>query len=160
MKYLGVLLVGVIILTSGCSSEKEVIITEEEQLVIDLELIDSWLTDNGITDIQYHSSSMRYTINNKGTGERAQLADNLRVSYEGRFLETGVVFDKSNLFGPFILNASAMILGWYFILQEMDEGDEFTVYIPSKLAYGTRGNSSIPPNTVLVFDIKIIRIGI
>jgi FKBP-type peptidyl-prolyl cis-trans isomerase FklB len=32
------------------------------------------------------------------------------------------------------------------------------VYIPSDLAYGPRGNRGIEPNSVLVFDIEVVKV--
>ena len=40
----------------------------------------------------------------------------------------------------------------------MDVEQKIRVYIPSGLAYGQRGNQSIPPNTILVFEMEIIEV--
>ena len=159
MKYLGVLLGVVMMFTFGCKSDKVEPISAAEQLVIDLELIDSWLAENAIKDVLVHSTNIRYTINQHGSGDEAKVADVLRVSYEGRFLVTGEVFDSNNSF-DFVLNSGRIISGWYHMLQEMKEGDEITIYLPSKYGYGSSGNIRVLPNTVLVFDIKLIRVGI
>ena len=158
MKQLSIVAI-IIALTFGCNDNNITIpITEAEQLEIDLEMIDNWLADSSITNVLQHPTEIRYTINKQGIGVPAQIADVLRVKYEGRFLDTGVVFDSNETF-DFVLNSGSIILGWFYMLQEMREGDEFTVYIPSKYAYGTRGSGTIPPNTVIVFDIELIRVG-
>ena len=158
MKKLNILLI-LIVLSFGCNDNNIVNpISEEEQLAIDLSLIDNWIADSSITNVIEHPTEIRYTINKQGTGLQAQVADVLRVKYEGRFLDTGFVFDSNESF-DFVLNSGSIILGWYYMLQEMREGDEFTIYLPSKYAYGTRGNSTIPPNTVIVFDVELIRVG-
>ena len=158
MKKLNILLI-LIMLSFGCNDNNIVNpISEEEQLAIDLSLIDNWIADSSITNVIEHPTEIRYTINKQGTGLQAQVADVLRVKYEGRFLDTGLVFDSNESF-DFVLNSGSIILGWYYMLQEMREGDEFTIYLPSKYAYGTRGNSTIPPNTVIVFDVELIRVG-
>lgn len=160
MKYLGVVLVGLMMFAMGCGTNNIVApITEEEQLAIDLDLIDNWLIDSAIADVIVHpSTDIRYTINKKGTGEKAEVANVLRVSYEGRILDTGVLFDLNYSF-DFILNSGGIIPGWYFMLQEMEVGDEFTIYLPSKYGYGPSGNGLIGPNEILMFDITLIRIG-
>jgi len=158
MKKLNILLI-LVVLSFGCSDNNIIDpISEAEQLEIDLDLIDNWLADSSITNVLEHPTDIRYTINKQGTGLKAQVADVLRVKYEGRFLDTGLVFDSNDSF-DFVLNSGSIILGWFYMLQEMREGDEFTIYIPSKYAYGTRGNGSIPPNTVIVFDVELIRVG-
>jgi FKBP-type peptidyl-prolyl cis-trans isomerase len=158
MKKLNILLI-LVVLSFGCNDNNIIEpISEAEQLEIDLDLIDNWLADSSITNVLHHPTEIRYTINKQGSGVPARVADVLRVKYEGRFLDTGLVFDSNETF-DFVLNSGSIILGWFFMLQEMREGDEFTIYIPSKYAYGTRGSGTIPPNTVIVFDIELIRVG-
>jgi len=158
MKYIGVLLAGLMMFTFGCSDPAaEDPFDEVAQFSTDLDLIDNWITENAITDTLHHWTKIRYTINQKGNGIKAQPADPVRVSYEGRFLD-GEIFDSSESF-DFVLNSASVILGWFFMVQEMEEGDEFTIYLPSSYAYGQNGSGSIPPNTVLVFDITLIRVG-
>ena len=154
MKYIGVVLVGLIVFSIGCKPE-EVSISELEQFNIDLALIDNWITDNAITDTLHHSSEIRYTINQTGTGLRPLLSDTVYVEYEGRFLDTGEVFDSST---GFSFRLDQTILGWQVMLSDMEEGDDYTIYLPSFFAYGTAGSSIIPPNAVLVFDIHLIRV--
>ena len=142
----------------GCSPTVDNTLSVEEQFEIDLELIDNWLADSSITDAIVHPTGIRYTINNQGSGLKAEIADIVYISYEGRFLDTGVVFDSGQI-GPVVFNAGwSLIEGWYYMVLEMSEGDEYTAYIPSKYAYGIYGNGGIPPNTVLVFDMTLIKV--
>ena len=158
MKRLSILLVVLFGMMFGCDSTIPPQLSDEEQFEIDLDLIDSWIAENGITDTLHHPTGIRYTINKKGTGIKAQVTDIITTSYEGRFLDTGIVFDSSSSFGPVVLNYSAFISGWYYMILEMQEGDEFTIYLPSFYAYGNLGSGTIPPNSVLVFDIRLIKV--
>ena len=159
MKYLGVLIAGLMMFTLGCSDPaEEDEFDVEAQFSTDLDLIDNWITENAITDTLHHWTKIRYTINQQGDGIKAQPADAVKVKYEGRFLD-GEVFDSNESY-DFVLNTGSVILGWYYMVQEMREGDEFTIYLPSFYAYGPNGSGSIPPNTVIVFDITLIRVGI
>jgi FKBP-type peptidyl-prolyl cis-trans isomerase FkpA len=162
MKNIIFLFIGSMIFSSGCTDLNvlPVPLSEAEQLVIDLELIDNWIAENGIQDVQIHSSKIRYTINEIGAGTIApKLSDIVKVNYEGRFLDTGTKFD-GNPSLDFIL--SQTIPGWQIMVQEMKEGDSFTIYLPSAYGYGNRGSGpgGIPPNTVIVFDIKLLKIGL
>ena len=41
----------------------------------------------------------------------------------------------------------------------MKEGDQWELYIPSKLAYGERGaGADIGPNSTLIFKIELIKV--
>ena len=159
MKYLGGLVIGLMIFSIGCStSTDEDVFSEIEQFNTDLELIDNWITLNGIADTLHHESEIRYTVNTAGTGDvYPERYDVIKISYEGRYLESGIVFDSGTNFETVL---SRTIYGWQIMVQDMREGDEFTIYLPSLYAYGRYGNGIIPPSSVLVFDIKLIRIGI
>ena len=47
-----------------------------------------------------------------------------------------------------------LIVGWITALQWMKEGERVELYIPAALGYGTQNQSSIPANSVLIFDLK------
>ena len=145
-------------LSLGCSTDNTIdnTIPVEEQLAIDIALIDNWLADTSIADVIEHSSGIRYTVNEVGTGTTTpRLSDVVEANYEGRFLETGGVFDSGSG-SAFIL--SQTIWGWQIMVPEMKEGGKITIYLPSLYAYGSRGTSSIPPNALLVFDIELIKV--
>jgi FKBP-type peptidyl-prolyl cis-trans isomerase len=60
-----------------------------------------------------------------------------------------VVCDTCPVFG------GSVIAGWREAIALLEKGEKKRFYIPSGLAYGTRGSgNNIPANSVLVFDIK------
>lgn len=102
--------------------------------------------------------------------------DSVRAHYLGRLIPSssyseGKIFDKSystyklneltdvpTLFG---VNAgtNALVYGFSTALMHMKEGDNWRVYIPSYLGYGSSESSStIPAYSTLIFDIKLARI--
>ncbi len=158
MKRLGILIVVFSALVLGCKEEEDTF-DEVAQYQKDLELIDEYITNNAITDTLHHETGIRYKIVEAGTGLHARAGDKLRVSYEGRLLENDEVFDSSEQF-DFILNSGSVILGWFYMCQEMREGDTFTIFLPSAYGYGQTGSGGvIPPNAALIFDITLIRVG-
>lgn len=40
----------------------------------------------------------------------------------------------------------------------MKEGQRVELYIPATLGYGTQSQSSIPANSVLIFDLKLEKV--
>ena len=51
-----------------------------------------------------------------------------------------------------------VIKGWQEVLPMMKMGDKWQVWIPSELAYGSRGaGNAIGPGETLVFDIELIK---
>jgi len=108
---------------------------------------------------QKTASGLHYIIHKKGNGPRAQLTKKVRVHYSGKTLY-GNEFDSSykrdQPFG-FILGLNMVIAGWEEAILLMNVGDKTSVYIPSKLGYGLKGNGeAIPPNSILEFDIELL----
>jgi FKBP-type peptidyl-prolyl cis-trans isomerase len=71
-----------------------------------------------------------------------------------------VVFDGTSPGLPATFRLNSVIPGWIEALQLMREGDHWQIVIPPNLGYGVRGSpdggQSVPPNQVLVFDLKLL----
>ena len=97
----------------------------------------------------------------QGDGKEAQLGSNITVHYTGANAITGIVFQSSkdvNQPIPLDLVKGQVIQGWVDGVPGMKVGGVRRLLIPSELAYGKQGNSGIPPNTPLVFDIELIAV--
>lgn len=104
-------------------------------------------------------SGLQYKIIKEGTGKTPQKSDMVSVHYRGTLIN-GTEFDSSHKRGqPATLGVDKVIKGWTEALQLMKEGEQWTLYIPSDLAYGERGAGSvIGPNQTLIFDVELISI--
>ena len=91
------------------------------------------------------------------------------VHYRGRLIPlydgSEFVFDQSfqgslnsDVALPVQYAVSTVVTGWTTALQQMKVGDRWEVYIPSDLAYGEYGQSSIPGYSTLIFDITLVDI--
>ncbi len=103
-------------------------------------------------------SGLAYKIVRTGpaAGLRPQLADEVKVHYEGK-LEDGTVFDSSYERGqPAAMPLKNLVLAWQEALQLMRPGDEWILYVPSNLGYGEEGQGQIPPGAPLIFRIELI----
>lgn len=123
---------------------------------------EKYLADNKAKEgVKTTESGLQYKVTKEGTGAQIAKGDLATVEYEGR-LTDGTVFDSSKNHNNQPIDApvvdGAFIQGWVEGLQLMKEGGEYTLYIPAKLAYGERGQGSIPANSVLVFDIKVNKV--
>lgn len=94
-----------------------------------------------------------------GTGPGAKSGDRLGMRYIGK-LKDGKVFDSNRKGKPFSfkLGSGETIKGWDVGIQGMSVGGERRLTIPAHLAYGSKGNGDIPPNSTLTFDLKLIEI--
>jgi len=105
-------------------------------------------------------SGLQYEILAKTDGPRPSAQHSVTCHYEGKLLN-GKIFDSSvqrNQPATFPLNR--VIAGWTEGLQLMAEGSKYRFFIPPDLAYGNRQiGSDIPPNSTLIFDVELLRIG-
>ncbi|MDR0316056.1 MAG: FKBP-type peptidyl-prolyl cis-trans isomerase [Treponema sp.] len=105
------------------------------------------------------SSGLQYEIISEGTGAKPTADDVVRVNYEGT-LTDGTVFDSSYQRGqPAEFPLSHVISGWTEGIQLMRVGSVYRFYIPSDLAYGSRGaGQMIPPHAPLIFEVELLSI--
>jgi FKBP-type peptidyl-prolyl cis-trans isomerase len=107
------------------------------------------------------NTGIRYIIRRPGEGQPPNPGDIVSVLFVGTLLH-GKVFEKDldeNHPYPFRLGRGEVIHGWDQIIEKMKPGAEWMVIIPPELAYGSRGKApSIPPQSSLVFTIKLVRV--
>ncbi|MBI2261864.1 MAG: FKBP-type peptidyl-prolyl cis-trans isomerase [Caulobacterales bacterium] len=116
-------------------------------------------------DVQTLPSGVQYKVLQAGPpgGERPDGNDLVRVDYEGS-LTDGTVFDSSFERGqPAVFTveegiSGSVIPGMRDALQHMSVGDEWLVYIPPAIGYGETAAGDIPPNSVLIFRLKLLDI--
>ena len=101
------------------------------------------------------ASGLQYTIIAEGAEYKVQPQDTVWVNYKGTLLD-GTVFDEND---STMFVANRVIRGWTEGLGLLGEGGKATLYIPADLAYGERGNRAIEPNSVLVFDVEVLKVG-
>ncbi len=122
----------------------------------DEKAITEYLTKESIT-AQRDSTGIHFVIHKSEGKEKPTPANCVEVNYEGKLLETGETFDKNNGIS-FPLNQ--VIRGWQVGIPLLGLGDSATFYIPSDMAYGPQGiPGAIPPNSILVFNVKLTGIG-
>ncbi|MBR2162675.1 MAG: FKBP-type peptidyl-prolyl cis-trans isomerase [Bacteroidales bacterium] len=106
-------------------------------------------------DVDTTASGLQYTIIAAGADEKINPQDTVWVNYKGTLLD-GTVFDQNDS-TKFVANR--VIRGWTEGLGLLGEGGKATLYIPAELAYGERGNRGIAPNSTLIFDVEVLKVG-
>ena len=104
-------------------------------------------------------SGLQYMVLKEGTGAKPGPTDKVTVHYTGKLLD-GTVFDSSVERGePATFGLNQVIPGWTEGLQLMSEGSKYRLFIPSELAYGSKGaGEQILPNSTLIFDVELIKV--
>ena len=104
------------------------------------------------------ASGLQYKVLKDGSGKSPSVTSKVEVHYRGTLID-GQEFDSSykrNQTITFPLNG--VIKGWTEGLQLMKEGAKYEFYIPSELAYGASGTPGIPPHSVLIFQVELIKV--
>ena len=104
-----------------------------------------------------------------GTGSGTPFStDSVSVRYTGQLLPStsypaGYIFDTTSPAGTTDATAgvahmaiNSLTDGFATALQHMHIGDKWDVYVPWTLAYGAKGNKSIPGYSVLKFEISLL----
>ena len=131
-------------------------------------MISDWLAQmvTNKQNIDTTSTGLYYIVEKVGSGVTVQTGDSVTVKYTGMFLD-GEVFDASYLHAADSTFTymhrdpdpnKRLIQGWEEGVDIMNKGEEAAFLIPSAKAYGKTGSGSIPPNTPLLFVIKIVNI--
>lgn len=104
------------------------------------------------------ASGLQYEVLTAGDGATPTADDQVRTHYHGTLID-GTVFDSSYQRGqPAEFPVGGVIAGWTEALQLMGVGSKWRLYVPSELAYGAQGVGSIPPHSVLVFDVELLAV--
>lgn len=118
------------------------------------------LSNTAATGDTITANGLRYVEIREGSGPVAGNGSAVRVHYTG-YLLNGTRFDTScSTEEPlrFTIPTSSLIPGFYLGTAGMREGGVRRVIVPPELAYGSRGQGSIPPNATLVFDLELSKV--
>ncbi len=106
------------------------------------------------------ASGLQYKITHKGKGVQPLKRDTVVVHYTGK-LTNDTVFDSSVKRGvpfSFKLGMGQVIKGWDEGISYLHVGDKAILTIPPNLGYGDRATGKIPPNSTLIFEVKLLEV--
>ena len=83
------------------------------------------------------------------------LSDTITADFHGTLIDGSVFWSSIEIGEPLTIQLSQLILGCQKIISLMREGDFWRVFIHPDLAYGKEGRPTIPPYSVLIFDITL-----
>lgn len=141
---------------------KEYIAQKEELKKDELKKSDSLLSTLGDDYKDYGLFFIKKT--KMGKGSKIVNGSKVTVHYTGSVFATGEKFDSSlDRKEPFEFEVkpseeTQVILGWNEGLKELVEGDEATIIIKPEYAYGDRNLPGIPPNSILKFEIQVLKV--
>ena len=152
------------ILMSACNPFQEET-EEQKQNRLDEQEIADYLAANNLT-AQKTESGVYYIINKANpVGQLPLVGDLAEMHYVGKLL-SGTIVDSTS---PFFEEPKRFIFDDLFTTNEVlpgiegtfvqfREGEEVTLLIPSRLAYGSGSTSLIPPYSVLRYDVSSYKV--
>ncbi|PWA10787.1 FKBP-type peptidyl-prolyl cis-trans isomerase [Flavobacterium laiguense] len=134
----------------SCSKDKEVdYVAKNEQEIID------YIAKNKLS-AQKSGTGLYYVITEPGTGTQPTATSNVTVAYKG-YYTNGSVFDESKPEGiSFGLNQ--VIKGWTEGIPYFKTGGSGILLVPAHLGYGNNDYNGIPGGSVLIFDVKLVKV--
>jgi FKBP-type peptidyl-prolyl cis-trans isomerase len=121
----------------------------------------AYLADNASkTGVVTMPSGLQYKILAPGEGSSPKPTDTVTVRYTGKLLD-GSEFDGTDLRNnePASFKVNGVIKGWQEALVLMKPGAKWQLFIPPALAYDLDSQYPIPPGSLLLFTVELIKVG-
>lgn len=149
------LLISSLMIITSCNNNapEDVEPLDEEQLAADIATIDAYLSNEGIDALE-HESGIRYVVNQEGTGDMPSLGDNIAVKFTSEILGGDTI--GLDTIGFSIRLTENIIQAWRFMIPEMKEDGNITIYVPSGYAFGPTPIAGVPANSNLVYNLELL----
>jgi len=139
---------------------KEKVAAEEQKSAVKKKIADKLAAKKKLA--KKDESGLQILVEKKGTGRKPKAGEWVQVHYTG-YLPDGTKFDSSVDRGQpikFQVGKGRVIAGWDKGIMQLKEGAKAILFIPPYLGYGERGAGGvIPPNSDLVFEVELVKIG-
>ena len=140
----------IIILISACE--------RPSNIEINLQNSETFLEQNLLNpEIIEVEPGLQYMIleSSQSNTSRPKLEDTITADFHGTLVDGTIFWSSIEIGEPLTIQLSQLIPGCQKLISLMQEGDFWRVFIHPDLAYGEEGRPTIPPNSVLTFDIKL-----
>ena len=98
---------------------------------------------------------LQYLIVEKGTGEAVKENGTPKIEFKGTFADGTVFGSSDDAGGAVTLPLDQTFPGFAKAIAGMKEGETRRIFIHPDEGYGTGGQ--VPPNSLLIFDVKVIK---
>lgn len=104
-------------------------------------------------------SSVQYQVVRNGDGAPIGNTNaKLRLYYIGKLTDGTVFTSVTPPEEPVTVTLDGVMAGWREVLPLMQENQTIMAYIPPQLGYGNQKHDSIPPNSILVYEITLMEV--
>ena len=140
----------IVIFISACSKSSNVEINLQQSELF----LGQNLSNSEVVEIE---PGLQYMIleSSQSDASSPKLEDIITADFHGTLMDDSVFWSSIEIGEPLTIQLSQLIPGCQKVISLMQEGDFWRVFIHPDLAYGKEGRPTIPPNSVLIFDIKL-----
>jgi len=107
---------------------------------------------NGTLAAETTESGLHFQTRKAGKGANPTDEDVALINYKGT-LQNGTEFDANN---QTPMPVGGVVPGFSEALKKMQRGGSYRLCIPAALGYGAQAAGTIPPNSVLIFDVELL----
>ena len=147
------ILLTTIILISACGKSLNIEMNlQQSELFLEQNLLNSQVVEM--------EPGLQYMIleSSQSNTSRPKLEDTITADFHGTLMDGTVFWSSIEIGEPLTIQLSQLIPGCQKLISHMQEGDFWRVFIHPNMAYGEEGRPEIPPNSLLIFDIKLHKI--
>ena len=115
------------------------------------------LLNNAVIEIE---PGLQYKVmkSPKKTSKYPNILDTITADFHGTLIDGSVFWSSIEIGEPLNIQLAQLIPGCQKAIALMRVGETWRVFIHPDLAYGEEGRPSIPPNSLLIFDISLLAI--
>lgn len=112
---------------------------------------------NEVGIVELENGKLQYKTEKPGSGEAVTAHSSPQIHYTGKFID-GTVFNSSEQAGgPVTIPLDQTIKGFSIGIIGMKEGEKRRLFVHPDLGYGITGPGNFPPNSLLIFDVELIK---
>ncbi len=129
----------------------------------DKEMMEQLLLNKYLEDVKAENQNGIYKeVLNRGLGEVVKKGDKIKVAYKGYFINR-LEFDQVSGATAFTFKYGTpgqVIKGLDIAIKSMREGEKSKIIIPSQLAFGEEGSTTlvVPSFTTVIYELEILKI--
>ena len=140
----------ILIFISACSKSSNIEINLQQSELF----LGQNLSNSEVVEIE---PGLQYMIleSSQSDASSPKLEDIITADFHGTLMDGSVFWSSIEIGEPLTIQLSQLIPGCQKVISLMQEGDFWRVFIHPDLAYGKDGRPTIPPDSVLTFDIKL-----
>ena len=126
------------------------------QLQQEVTNIDKTLASDTSDHIIKDATGVRIAVKSFGNGPFLYSGETIKLKYTGRLFSNPSIIVDTGTYNGLLNNITIQGLG--IGVPNLTAGSLASIYVPSQYGYGSKGTSTIPGNSTLIYDVTLVSI--